>query len=154
MTSVKVLRLVFALSLATLFGWLIVRQVRFDDLRHVFATADLRWVSAALAAFAIGFSCRIERWRLMLRRDNSALTWRDCAGPFMSSFAANNVLPFRAGDVLRCFAFNKRLGTTSGVIIATLIAERLLDLLMVFALLGAALLFANTRIANLAGASS
>jgi len=61
----------------------------------------------------------------------------------MASFAANNVLPFRAGDVLRSFAFNRKLGTTSGVVIATLFVERLLDLLILLILLGAALAFFN-----------
>jgi glycosyltransferase 2 family protein len=154
MTTSKLLRLGLGGALAALFAWLIVRQVRLDELERAFASADMRWVFVALIAFAVGYSCRIERWRLMLARDNPRLTWWDCAGPFMGSFAANNVLPFRAGDVLRSFAFNKRLGTTSGVVIATLIAERLLDLLLVLALLAAALIFASTRIAGLAGAGS
>ncbi len=91
-------------------------------------------------AFGIDYACRIERWRLMLMRDNQTLSWYQCAGPFMSSFAANNVLPFRAGDILRAFAFNRQLGVSSGIVIATLFVERLLDLLMVIVLFGIALL--------------
>lgn len=86
---------------------------------------------------------RIKRWQLMLQADRPRLQWRSCAGPFLASFAANNVLPFRAGDVLRAFAFNRQLGTTSGVMIAALFVERLLDLLTVLIFLGAALAFSG-----------
>lgn len=141
MTPAKPLRLALGILLAALFIWMIARHVQFHDVAHSFRSADLRWIAAALAAFAIGYCCRIERWRLMLRQANPQLVWRACAGPFMGSFAANNVLPFRAGDLLRSFAFNERLGASSGVVIATLLAERLLDLIMVIALLAAALTF-------------
>ena len=31
---------------------------------------------------------------------NPKLNWNQCAGPFISCVAANNILPFRAGDIL------------------------------------------------------
>jgi uncharacterized protein (TIRG00374 family) len=139
MTAKKILRLVLGILLSALFLWLILRQISLEEIKQAFEGASLVYVLAALAAFAFGYACRIERWRLMLERDNPSLKWRSCAGPLLSSFAANNVLPFRAGDVLRSFAFNWKLGTTSGVVIATLFVERLLDLLMVLVMLGAAL---------------
>jgi len=74
----------------------------------------------------------------MLLPDNPRLAWTSCAGPLLASFAANNVLPFRAGDVLRSFAFTRQLGTSSGVVIATVFMERLLDFLVVLVLLGVA----------------
>jgi len=74
----------------------------------------------------------------------------------MGSFAANNVLPFRAGDVLRAFAFNGRLGISSGIVIATLFVERLLDLLMVLILFGTSLVvfgLNSNAIAGIGGAT-
>ncbi|MHB8809407.1 MAG: lysylphosphatidylglycerol synthase transmembrane domain-containing protein [Desulfobulbaceae bacterium] len=137
----RMLRLVTGIALAALFLWLTLRQISLAEIKRAFLGASFMWVAAALAAFAAGYSCRIKRWHLMLQADNSRLQWRSCAGPFLASFAANNVLPFRAGDVLRSFAFNQQLGTTSGVMIATLFVERLLDLLTVLIFLGAALAF-------------
>jgi uncharacterized protein (TIRG00374 family) len=154
MTLSKALRLLLGLLLAVLFAWLTLRQVALVDITTTFATADLGWILAALVAFGVDYACRIERWRLMLKVDNAELSWRACAGPFMASFAANNLLPFRAGDVLRCFAFNTKLRTTSGVVVATLLAERLLDLLMVFAMFAAALLFVDPRSIGLSLAGS
>lgn len=139
MTSRNGLRLSIGVGCAALFLWLILRQISFAELREAFSGARPWWICAAIVAFAVGYACRIERWRLMLAVDVPALPWRRCAGPLLGSFAVNNVLPFRAGDALRSFAFNRQLGTTSGVVIATLLVERLLDLLMVLVLLGVAL---------------
>lgn len=154
MTAKKTLQLMLGISLAAFFLWLIFRQISFEEIKQAFAGASLIWIIAAMIAFAVGYTCRIERWRLMLQRDNPSLQWHSCAGPLLASFAANNVLPFRAGDVLRSFAFNQKLGTSSGVVIATLFVERLLDLLMVLVLLGAALAFFGLETNRFAGVGS
>lgn len=127
------------------------RQIKLEELERVFASTHPTWIIAALVAFAGDFASRIERWRLMLRRDSPSLTWRSCAGPFLVRFAANNVLPFRAGDVLRFFAFNRRLRTSAGAVLATLLVERLLDLLMVLFLLSVALVFFGMDAARFSG---
>lgn len=139
MTVNKTARFVLGIFFAILFISLTIRQISFAQVKMAFEGASIFWVLAVLFVFAFGFSCRIERWRLMLKQENPRLTWHNCAGPLLASFAVNNMLPFRAGDVLRCFAFNGKLGATSGVVIATLFVERLLDLLMVLVLLSAAL---------------
>jgi hypothetical protein len=56
--------------------------------------------------------------------------------------------------VLRAFAFNGRLGVSSGVVVATLFVERLLDLLMVLVLLGVALVKFGLDTSGLAGVGS
>lgn len=139
MTLRKIVRPAVGASVALFFFWMFLRQVQLQEIKAVLAEADTRWVLAALGAFACGYASRIERWRKMLELENSSLRWSDCAGPFLASFAMNNVVPLRAGDVLRTFAFNNRLGTTAGAVVATLLVERLLDLLLVLVLLGISL---------------
>ena len=145
------LSLIFGASFAILFLWLMARQIRFDDIERAFDSVSVIWIAAATITFFAGYACRIERWRLMLERDSPGLKWTVCAGPFLASFAVNNILPFRAGDALRSFAFNEQLGTSYGVTIATLFVERLLDLLMVLVLLGAALVLFEVDIARFTG---
>ncbi|SNS23762.1 hypothetical protein SAMN06265795_101658 [Noviherbaspirillum humi] len=147
----KAARFGLGLGLAALFAWMLVRQIRLDELRRAFEGVEQHWVAAALLSFVAGYVCRIQRWRLMLQVARPGLRWADCAGPFLASFAVNNVLPFRAGDVLRAFAFNRRLGVTSGSVLATLLVERLLDLLMVLVLFGAALAVFGLQASQLAG---
>lgn len=139
MTAKSAVRLGVGIALAAVFAWLLLRQVYLSQVIDAFREATGRWVVAALAAFFLGYLCRIARWHAMLSGSVPGLRMRACVGPFLASFAANNVLPFRAGDVMRVFAFNRVLGTTSGVVAATLFVERLLDLLLVVMLFAAAL---------------
>lgn len=151
MTGRKTFRLVLGVALAALFAWLTLRQVDAARLGKVLGAARPDYLVAALALLCAGYACRIARWRIMLARENPALGWADCAGPLLAGFAANNVLPFRAGDLMRTFAFNARLGTTAGAVLATMLVERLLDLLMMILVLGAALWSFDFDLARLLG---
>lgn len=124
--------------LAAVFLWLVVRHVSFEDLWAALVAVRPEYLLAAGGAFICGYASRIERWRLMLTHANPGLRWHTCAGPFMASVAANNVLPFRAGDVLRALSFGRELGVSSSATVSSLITERLLDLLMMAVFLGLA----------------
>lgn len=151
MTAKKIARLLLGLGFAALFAWLTLRHLDLERIGEVLRGARLPHLAAAVLLLAAGYACRIARWRLMLLQGNPLLAWRDCAGPLLAGFAANNVLPFRAGDLMRAFAFNRRLGTRAAEVAATLFVERLLDLLMMLALLGAALWWFGADVARLLG---
>lgn len=137
--------------LATFFLWMVARHIAWQEVKTALVSARWAWIALALLAFSAGYACRIARWQAMLKLSNPDIQWSHCAGPLLGSFAANNVLPFRAGDVLRAFAFNRELGVTTPAILSTLLAERLLDLLMVLAVLGLSLHAFAIDIAQLAG---
>jgi uncharacterized protein (TIRG00374 family) len=139
MTARKLLRLGLGVLMAALFAWLTVRHLDLQRIGTALREAQPAGWLAAVALLCLGYLFRILRWHTMLRRENPGLRWHDCAGPLLAGFAANNVLPFRAGDLLRGLAFNARLGTSAGGALATLFVERLLDLSMMLVLLGAAL---------------
>ncbi|SNB78547.1 hypothetical protein SAMN06265338_11020 [Rhodoblastus acidophilus] len=128
-------------ALTGLFLWLAFSQSRLDEVAAALGQARAPAVLAALVAFLLGYACRVARWRAMLTAHNPALRWRDCAGPLFASVAANNVLPFRLGDLVRSFGFCKQLGISQGVAVTTLFVERLFDLLVVLAFLAGALAF-------------
>ena len=130
------LQLVVGVIVTALFVWLISRNVDGGEVARVLRRASPYWIIVAIAFFIAGYACRIARWRSMLLQDNPAVSWADCATPFMGSIAANNVLPFRAGDVLRVYGLSGHLGVPKSALLASLLAERLLDLfslLMAFA---------------------
>lgn len=122
---------------AAFFSWLVLTQIEVVRLLSLFEEIQIAWLALGLLCFSLGYGCRIERWRLMLKIDNNEIRWGHCAGPLLSSFALNNILPLRAGDIMRAFAFNRELGVSSGVVIATLFVERLLDMFVILFFLGA-----------------
>lgn len=144
----RAMQLAVGIAVSALFVWLIVRSVSVGAI--VDALRDVRpaWMAVALGCFVADYLCRIWRWRLMLATENPALTLGRCAVPFMTSIAANNVLPFRAGDALRAFAFPAWLGVPTASVLASLVAERMMDLFVLLLFLGAALmmLHADTQV--------
>lgn len=147
----KQIRLGLGIALAGIFLWLMLRHIDVNEIGHAFAKADLWALSLAVAAFSVGLGCKIERWRRMLLQTNGKLTWADCYGPMVASVAANNVLPFRAGDIMRAFGFNGRLGINASVSLTTIVVERLLDLLIVISFLGLALIAFGTDSSRVIG---
>ena len=148
---IKTIRTVLGVALAGLFLWLIFRHLQYKEVITAFSEARMPLVCLAVVAFFIGYSCRIERWRLMLTQENPELLWKSCAGPLMASVAANNVLPFRAGDILRAFGFNQRLGVSAATSLTTLLVERLLDLLMIVLFLGLGLTYFDVEASQFVG---
>jgi len=128
------------LALAGGFVWLILRDLDRAALAEAVRNPDLRWLALGLLFWACGYSLRVLRWRAMLGVANPHLGFWRCAVPFLGSIAANNVLPFRLGDVLRCLAFSRWLAIDAGTVTATVMAERLLDLLTILVALGGAVL--------------
>ena len=147
-------RTLLGLGLAGLFLWLILRQVDSGEMLRILGGARPDWTALAIAAFFCGYACRIERWRLLLCHDNPTLRWRHCAGPLLASVAANNVLPFRLGDLLRLFGFNARLGIGTTTAFASLFQERLLDLLVLLIILGVLPVALGLDISRLMGAGT
>lgn len=147
----KINRLIIGIAIAGLFLWLIFRGINLNELLAAFNQANSFLILLSVVAFLIGYGCRIERWRIMLILDNPNISWKECFGPMFASVAANNILPFRAGDILRAFGFNSRLRISTATSLTTLVVERLLDLLMVIAFLGLALRFFNLDSSMLLG---
>lgn len=129
MNTRKAISLAIGFAVSGAFLWAIFRALPIEDFWRALSKTNSSWILLGLAFFGAGYACRIWRWRMMLSQYNPKLSWIHCSVPFMTSIAANNVLPFRAGDVLRGVAFSRWLGIPTARILASLLVERLLDLL-------------------------
>lgn len=87
------------------------------------------------------FLLNARRWALMLR-PFGCFSLAQVLPAMMIGFAGNNVLPLRLGELVRTVVFAAGSGQSRSGILATLVAERLLDLLaiLIVFLLGLALL--------------
>ncbi len=86
------------------------------------------------------FPLRVVRWRLLLRRDDGGTLpamplWHAVAIGFM----ANNLLPFRAGELVRVFATTRFTNVGFGPALSSIAVERIFDGLVVVALLSVGL---------------
>jgi glycosyltransferase 2 family protein len=93
------------------------------------------WLLAAVGIYLVN-ACvlRGERWLLLLRRNGGEQSHRvDCYALSAVGFMGNNVLPARAGDAMRVVGMAPRAHVSYRGVIGTLIAERVLDVLVLLA---------------------
>jgi uncharacterized protein (TIRG00374 family) len=95
---------------------------------------------AAIVVATLPYPLRAIRWRLLLREEDGAplpfvSLWHAVAIGFMS----NNLLPFRAGELIRPFAITRLTGTRFTTALSSIAVERIFDGLTVVALLVVAL---------------
>jgi len=134
----KYARPLFGALISAAAVYAIIRNVSISEVAHATAGAKPSFIVIGVVALALGYAIRSFRWWRMLRLGNGSISLNSTARVLMAGFAANNVLPLRAGDALRAFGFRATLGISSSFAVATLVLERLLDL---FSLLLLALCF-------------
>src|SRR5437763_9349455 len=107
-------------------------------------------VPLAVGLYAVATLVRAERWRLLLRFNGAAPSRVDCHALTCVGYMGNNVLPARAGDAMRVLYMTPRAGASVRTVIGTLVAERVLDVVVLFSLYAvlAVVLGAGTLSAN------
>ena len=116
--------------------------LRNADLRQVWAvvrTADLGLVSCGVACVFITYAIRAVRWQTMLAPLGPA-RFTVAFRATVIGFAASFILPARAGEVVRPWLLARREGLDTAAVFATIVIERMLDLVAVLALLAVFLL--------------
>jgi uncharacterized protein (TIRG00374 family) len=118
-----------------------LRGVHLDQVVRQIRNADPWPLVLGVVIANITFVIRLARWRLMLRDESGAPLgtwplWHAIAIGFM----ANNVLPFRAGELVRVFAATKLSGARFTAAMSSVAVERVFDGLAVIGLLAAGLL--------------
>jgi uncharacterized protein (TIRG00374 family) len=111
--------------ISVFFLWYTFKGISFkeiESLRVVRPTWLLGMVGFTLASYTL----RCVRWTRMMRPAGSR--FKTCVRVLMTSFAANNILPFRIGDIMRVFTYANDLGASPPVILSTVILEKLLDI--------------------------
>lgn len=115
---------------------LFLRQVNLRDVSAEIGAADPVFLLLALAATGATYVLRAWRWQKMLEPVGRA-RFATALRTTVIGFAANALLPARAGEVLRPYLLARREGLSATSTFATVILERVLDLVAVLALFGA-----------------
>ena len=118
-----------------------LRGVHLSEVVHLIRDSDPWPIALGVVLASLTFVIRLIRWRLLLRDESGAPLkpwplWHAVAIGFM----ANNVLPFRAGELVRVFAATKLSGARFTATMSSIAVERVFDGLAVISLLAAGLL--------------
>jgi glycosyltransferase 2 family protein len=95
---------------------------------------DVAWLGAALGLYAIATLLRGERWYHILALAGVKAARSDCYALTTVGYMGNNVLPARAGEALRVVLLSSRTGASKRVVLGSVVAERLLDVIALSAI--------------------
>jgi uncharacterized protein (TIRG00374 family) len=118
-----------------------LRGVHLDEVLRRIQGARPGPLVAMVVIATVTYPLRMIRWRLLLRREDggplpSLPLWHAVAIGFM----ANNLLPFRAGELVRLIAVTRLAGVRFSAAFSSVAVERIFDGLTVVGLLSVALL--------------
>jgi uncharacterized membrane protein YbhN (UPF0104 family) len=126
----RALAAVAGIAVSVVFGWLAIRGLNFHEVRSAIGRASPAWILAAVAVSLIGVAMRSERWRSLFPRDSRPRLvptfWASQVG-----LLANNVLPVRAGELVRVLALCRESGLRRTAVLATVGVERVFDLAVI-----------------------
>lgn len=133
--------LIILLVTIALVAWFL-RQAHFGDVWHEIRTARLWALALSLGSTACVYILRAYRWQYLLQPIGKT-HFRTAFRTTVMGFAASGMLPARVGEVLRPYLLAKHENLSVSSTFATIILERLLDLLTVLLFLGLFVLLFN-----------
>ncbi|HLZ71171.1 MAG TPA: lysylphosphatidylglycerol synthase transmembrane domain-containing protein [Dehalococcoidia bacterium] len=142
------------LAISAAFIGLLFWRTPTGDIVRALKGANYWWFLPALALYLASIWVRSFRYRFLVR-DLAELSANQLFPVLCIAFMANNLLPARAGELMRVYVLGERYGLKKVSALGTVIVERLFDglTLLLFFLVTVALLGSNGTLRGLAAVS-
>jgi uncharacterized membrane protein YbhN (UPF0104 family) len=127
------------------------RNVDWGNALTTIRSSDPRLVAVALIVYYASFPVRARRWARLLREGGTMIRGRDLLEIVMLGWFVNCLVPAKLGDLYRSYLVRQRFGISLSRTVGVVVAERLLDLFVVFGLLivGGYIAFGRTILPDL-----
>lgn len=133
-TGRKVLLWGGGVAVSVVFAWLALRDVRWAEAWRAVHQCNYWWLAPSLAALALAVLLKVIRWRYLFRAEMRP-PFAAVTRALLIGFFFNNILPARTGEAARIVALNREAGTSRAETAATIVVERVFDVLALFVLL-------------------
>jgi uncharacterized protein (TIRG00374 family) len=138
-TLTAMYRVVSLVALGLLLLGLFLRSQDPSALAAALAGVSPGWIVPAIAVYMGGIWLRAARWRLLMAPFADVSTAR-LFKVILTGLAVNNILPLRLGELVRTFLLKQSHGVPIASSLATVLIERVLDLLALCGLMTLVLL--------------
>ena len=108
---------------------LLFRQIDPSELGGALASVRYEWLLAGIAIEFVSLWVRGVRWRLILEA-SVRISSADAFAVLIIGYAANNLLPLRAGELVRAQLLYAQHGTSRLATLGTILVERIFDVLV------------------------
>lgn len=114
--------------------WLALRGLDPQQTWAALSGVNVWYLAPAVLVYFVGVAIRGLRWqRLLLPVEKISV--RQALALLIVSYTVNNIIPARMGDVMRVFLLARETGIRKSVSLATVVLERLLDVLAILAII-------------------
>lgn len=103
-----------------------LHTISFHQVWHDFRHLDWRWVTVGIASNILSYFFQGWRWQLILS-PIAPVRWRDSVRSVYVGVYANEVLPLRSGEIIRCYLLAKASDIPISVTLASALIERIFD---------------------------
>jgi uncharacterized membrane protein YbhN (UPF0104 family) len=114
---------------------LAARNVDWAEATRALGRANPYFVLLALAVYYSTFPLRAWRWSRLIRESGTDIYWRDLLRILFLGWFVNSIVPAKLGDLYRSYLVKQRFGISLSRTVGVVVAERLLDILVVFVML-------------------
>ncbi|HMM42418.1 MAG TPA: lysylphosphatidylglycerol synthase transmembrane domain-containing protein [Thermomicrobiales bacterium] len=125
------------LLVSLVFIYFALRNQDFGHIWQALREAEYGWLIPAVAVYFLGVMVRSVRWHYLLRAVQD-IPPRRLFPIVVIGYMANNILPLRAGEVVRSYALSARFGVSKSSSLATIAIERIFDGLTMLAFIAVA----------------
>jgi glycosyltransferase 2 family protein len=120
-------RVILGVAISAVLLILALGQVTWGDVKVAFSSVRVfPWVPLALLVYLLGHFVRGWRCRLLVSGD-AALSTVTATNIVVTGYAVNNILPFRAGELVRSAILSDRTGIPVAQSLTVVFVERVLD---------------------------
>ncbi|OGC76574.1 MAG: hypothetical protein A2Z27_00620 [candidate division Zixibacteria bacterium RBG_16_50_21] len=135
--------IIFGIMVSAVFLYLALNNVNFGEMWVSLKGANYWYVIPYSAFIIFGMWVRAYRWRFMTDHIKK-ITLRSLFSSTMIGFMAINLLPARLGEVVRAYSLGAKENISKSATFATIILERIFDLIALLALVWFTLVFFPT----------
>lgn len=133
------LRFVVGILVSVVCVWWSMREVRPGEVWNALRHSDYRGFIAVMIFTLAGFWIRAFRWRWLISTPKP-VRLDSLYSATMIGFMANNLLPLRLGEFVRAWALARRENLSKTTVFATVVVERVVDMITLLAIFGITLL--------------
>lgn len=125
----KYLYVLGTIAISVTFLKIAYSSLHWDYLRSQLPEISITYLSLSIITLITAYFLRIKRWQSILKGQLSPLALKKITPPYFISFALNNLLPLRAGDIYRSCSL-LRLNASIPLVASTIIVERVFDIVI------------------------
>lgn len=143
----KIWKYIFTTVVVIVSIYLALGKINIPKLVNELKSINWFWALIPIPIMILSHYIRAIRWRTILRPISNVSSIKNLFSAVMIGYFFNNILP-RGGEFIRPYIYAKREKVSFSMVFATIILERLLDVLTLLFLFVIALIFAKDRIIN------